>query len=415
MILKSQWRTFAFWVSAILIMVFATIFYQPAAAKTGSLLVWTNNRVYVMDIDTLTLERVGPASAGETITPSPGCFGQVQESCRGVIGDKLYRVILSGGGTDVSVTNLPGGEGFRWANGAVSWSPDGVHLAYSMFNQQSKRAELRILDAATGEVKIKASDVDATVAVAWTEDCVEDLYIATCELGYKKMVAQDKPDTLPALVGFSPASQQVRQWSISPEKIFELRWSADEVLQYSRPKRHFINADERTPAYQMPQGAKLAGLSPDDRYTVYYQPFTLQGCQAADDDSCLHLGVWLEENGAEEKRSLIYNVELAHQTGGLNFIPIWSADDNSFVFFQDGKMVHYDLEKGEATIWYKLLTGKLRSVPVFSPNEEAVAFVDDQGQGYSEYRLLVINPRLQPVEHIIEANSGFRVLAWLPN
>jgi hypothetical protein len=40
--------------------------------------------------------------------------------------------------------------------------------------------------------------------------------------------------------------------------------------------------------------------------------------------------------------------------------------------------------------------------------------VDNQGQGYSEYRLVVVNPKLQLVEHIIETDTGFRLLAWLP-
>jgi hypothetical protein len=41
--------------------------------------------------------------------------------------------------------------------------------------------------------------------------------------------------------------------------------------------------------------------------------------------------------------------------------------------------------------------------------------VDNQGQGYSEYRLVIVNPKLQPIEHVIETKEGFRVLAWLPN
>jgi hypothetical protein len=77
-------------------------------------------------------------------------------------------------------------------------------------------------------------------------------------------------------------------------------------------------------------------------------------------------------------------------------------------------LIHYDLEKGEATIWYKPLDGKLRSVPVFSPNEEAVAFVDDQGEGEAGHRLLVINPKLEPVTHVVHREKSFKVLAWLP-
>jgi len=141
----------------------------------------------------------------------------------------------------------------------------------------------------------------------------------------------------------------------------------------------------------------------------------------------LHLGVWLVQTGdgnkdkdededEDEDRRLIYSVNLADEsrTGGLNFVPIWRADGNAFVFFQDGELIHYDLEKQEGTIWYKPVRGKLRSVPVFSHDGEAVAFIDNQGQGFSEYRLVIINPRLQPVEEVLQEDN-FKILAWLPN
>jgi Tol biopolymer transport system component len=160
-------------------------------------------------------------------------------------------------------------------------------------------------------------------------------------------------------------------------------------------------------------------MSPDAHYTVYYQPFTLTDCQGqAQAGQCLHLGVWLATSGdAAEEPELIYSVDLseADQTGGLNFIPTWSPQGNSFVFFQEGRLIHYDIERKEAMIWYKPVSGKLRSVPIFSPNEEAVAFVDNQGQGFSEYRLVIVNPKLQPVEHIIDTQQSFLVLAWLPS
>jgi len=133
-------------------------------------------------------------------------------------------------------------------------------------------------------------------------------------------------------------------------------------------------------------------------------------------EDCLHLGVWLARNDeAGTQPDLIYNLDLNKaRGGGLNFVPIWSTDEQAAVFFQDGQLIHYDVIAQEATIWYKPVRGKLRSEPVFSPNEEAVAFVDNQGQGYSEYRLVVVDPKLQPVEHIIETDTGFRLLAWLP-
>lgn len=413
-----QWKSIVFWVGAIFVVVLATFFYQPAAAKTGSLLVWTRNRVYIMDIDTLTLQRVAPATANQSITPSPGCFGQTDRPCWVLIDEALYHIDLTLAGSHRLQATLPLGQGFRRNNGAISWSPDGVHLAYSVTDEQSNQAELRIYSATTNQLEqTVAADVDPSITVAWSPGCASGLQGSGCELGFKKMVVGAAGQLTPLLVGYTPATEAVRQWVVSPEPIFELRWSIDGRLLYSRPKRHFIYADDNTLAYQIPPGGQLANLSPDAYYSVYYQPFTLAGCQSPNDDNrCLHVGVWLA-SGESEDRNLIYSVDLATEdrSGGLNFIPTWSPRGDSFVFFQQGQLIHYDLNKQAGTIWYKSVRGKLRSIPVFSPNEEAIAFVDNQGQGFSEYRLVVVNPRLQPVEHIIQTQDNFRLLAWLPN
>jgi hypothetical protein len=413
--MSSQWRSVIFWVSAIVLMVTATMLYEPAAARTGSLLVWTNNRLYVMDIDTLTLERVAPAEPGEPVSVSPGCNGVADAPCRVLVGQRLYHVDVGAGGSHATESALPVPDGLRWRGAATSWSPDGQHLAYGLYNESTDAFDLQVLDAASGKIVLRANDIDPDVAVAWAAGCADGFNLESCKIGYKKMPGQKGKGFLATLIGYTPATQAVEQWSISPEPIFELQWASDDVLLYSRPKRHFIRADDHEPAYVMPSGAQLANLSPNSEYTVYYQPFTLEGCPAeADTNNCLNLGVWLQNN-ADDNQSLIYNLAVNNQQGGLNFIPIWSPFGNQFVFFQDGQLINYDLTQEEATIWYKGLSGKLRSAPIFSPNEEAVAFVDSEGQGFSNYRLLVINPRLQPVEHIIQTETGFRVLAWLPN
>ena len=343
--MTAQWRNFTFWVGAILVIVIATVLYQPAAAKTGSLLVWTRNRVYVMDIDTLDLQRVGPATPDQTITPSPGCLGQTHTPCWVLIDEAMYQVDLSLAGSHTLQGNLPVGEVYQWAGGDVSWSPDGVHLAYSVVNKQSKQAELRLYDATTNEVKITDSDVDPDIAVAWTSGCVNGLEAVNCRLGYKKKTSTRADDeSLATLVGYAPASGAVQQWSISAEPVFELRWASDGMLLYSRPKRHFLRAEDDAPAYHIPAGAKLANMSSDVNYTVYYQPFTLEGCQAQDkENGCLNLGVWFTQSGdTEAEPSLIYNMNLseAEREGGLNFIPIWSPKDNAFVLFQEGRLIH---------------------------------------------------------------------------
>ncbi len=410
-----QWRSFALWTGAILLIIFATVLYQPAAAKTGSLLVWMNNRIYIMDIDTLTLERVGVAAANEQITPSPGCFGETNTPCWVVTSERVYQIDFGAGVSSVKESRLPLDENTKWHYDApVSWSPDGQHFAYTVTDKATKQPQLRVVNMSTGSQKITAPGVDPSVAVAWTDACADGLNASGCEMGYKMLPSGE--ETLPSLVGFTPKTQEVRRWNLSPEKIFELRWGPDGVLQYSRPKRHFFSAKDHAPVFQIPDGSKLANSSPNSNFVVFYQPFTLSDCQDA--DSCMHLGVWISqpvEQSDETKPRLIYNVELAKQTGGLNFVPVWSPDGNTFVFVQDGKLIHYDTQEQEATIWYEPLTGKFRSLPVFSPNGDGVAFVDNQGQGFSDYRLVVVNPGYKPVEHIVETEDGFRILAWLPN
>ena len=410
-----QWRSFAIWTGAILLIILATVLYRPAAAKTGSLLVWMNNRIYIMDIDTLSLERVGVAVADEQISPSPGCIGQINLPCWVVANERVYRIDLGVGVSTVSESRLPLDESVFWHyDTPVSWSPDGQHFAYTVTDKATKQPELRVYNMSTGSQKITAPNVDPSVAVTWTDACADGLNATGCELGYKML--PEEGETLPSLVGFAPGSGEVRRWNVSPEEIFELRWGPDGVLQYSRPKRQFIGAEDHTPVFEIPEGSKLANSSPDSDFVVFYQPFTLSDCE--DTEACMHLGVWVSqqlEQSDESKPRLIYSINLDKQVGGLNFVPVWSPGAETFVFVQDGKLIHYDLQEQEAAIWYESLMGKFRSLPVFSPNGDGVAFVDNQGQGFSDYRLVVVNPGYKPVEHIVETEDGFRILAWLPN
>ena len=414
---RSQWNSLLFWVAAILIIVLATVFYKPAAAKTGSLLIWLNNKIYVMDIDSLNLQRVGPALANEAMIPSPGCNGQGQGPCWVTAGQNLYPIDLPSQRVSQSALLLPLGDGYTWLEDMVpSWSPDGRWLAYAVFSQADNQAELRIYSAATGEGQTLATGVDPTIAPAWSPGCAGGVDQPNCELAYKTRPVNIGVKEVPtALVALNLATDQARTWPLTAESIFELRWTSAGRLLYSQPKRYFRHVEDGTPVSNTPLASQLANTSPDGKYTVYYQPFTLADCPETDEaESCMHLGVWLTDGTGDPR--LIYSAKLADsRSGGLNFVPVWSPLGNGFVFFQDGQLIYYDLQQQEATIWYKSLHGKLRSLPVFSPNEEAVAFVDNQGQGYSEYRLLVINPRLQPIEHIIDTKTGIQILGWLPN
>jgi hypothetical protein len=254
-------------------------------------------------------------------------------------------------------------------------------------------------------------DVDPNLAVSWSEACQAGLNATGCQVAYKTATGSPLQ-----VVRLTPASGVESRHEIpNVERIFELRWTADNRLLYSEPPRHFNYIEDGRPAYHMPGSGQLANLSPDGRYAVYYQPFSTTDCQPQQQTDCVYLGVWFSERHSQTTPRLIYNLNLAQSNAeGINFIPSWSPTGDALVFFQNGRLIHYDLHQEETTVWYKTVRGKLRSAPIFSPNEAAVAFVDNQGQGYSEYRLVIVNPKLKPIEHIIETDFGFRLLAWLP-
>ncbi|MBE7554765.1 MAG: hypothetical protein HS126_27250 [Anaerolineales bacterium] len=428
--MKFQWNHLAFWVGAVLLVVLVTVFYQPATAKTGSLLVWQDGEIYVLDIDSLRREPVGPAAPAALILPSPGCLGQVKAPCWVAVGPKIYSV---GDSASPEIT-VPG----EVEEATLSWSPDGLHLAYIDLAENSRKFQLRIFNAATGQGKILAIKVDPAVTTAWSRVCAAGLMAPTCQLGYKaaqgEALSQPSPRLLvPAwagelrpdyvsgswskLVTVTPLTGVRQSWPVPVDSIFELRWTADNALLYSQFRNYFHRAQDYGPAYQMSPGSQLANMSPNARYTVYYEPFTQKECQAErPKGGCWYLGIWLADNERPKERQLIFSRELSKAgEGKLNADPFWSPAGDAFGLFREGNLVYYDLKQREAAIWYQSLAGQLTSPPVFSPHEKAIALVTQPAGSSTQYHLLVLNPQFKPLEHLIEAQQGFRVLAWLPH
>jgi hypothetical protein len=322
-------------------------------------------------------------------------------------------------------------------DGPVSWSPDGLHLTYAVRASNREEAELWVYNAITGQAKKLASGIDPGLAVAWSTGCEAGLEAATCRLGYKAFsdrrlaqlvvpawAAELQPDylarmgehPLPQLVALTPQTGGQQVWPLPVELIFELRWASDDNLLYSQPRHYFHRATDHTPIYQMSPGSQLANMSPDGRYTVYYEPFTQRECQAErPKGGCWYLGVWLAD-GRETNtpRQLIYSRELSQAgEGRLNADPFWSLAGDRFVLFREGKLVHYSLKYYQADIWATGLEGRLASAPVFAPDKTAIAFVTRQ-ENSRQYYLWVLNPEFKPLEYVIEAQEGLQVLAWLP-
>lgn len=431
--MKFQMSNLLFWPGLVLFVVLVTIFYQPPTAKTGSLLIWQDGQMYVLDIDSLERQPVGAAPPVTPLAPSPGCLGQVKAPCWVAVGSVLYRV----GGDSTTGISLPLAEHAAWTEGPASWSPDGLNLAYTVTRVDSAEAELRVYQAQTGQAQTLASGIDPEIAVAWSKGCAAGLTAAGCQLGFKvadgnrrlvqlivlAWAAELRPEylskagalPLPQLVTLTPLTGAQQVWPLPVKPIFELQWAA-EILLYSQPRHYFHRVGDNAPAYQMSPGSQLANMSPNSRYTVYYEPFTQKECQAErPKGGCWYLGVWLASEGEGRlPRQLIYSRELSQAgEGRLNSDPFWSPDSEALVLFREGRLIYYNLKYREAAIWAKNLDGQLTGVSVFAPAKTAVAFVTHQANSTS-YHLHVLNPEFKPLTHVIEASEGVRLLAWLP-
>ncbi len=398
---SEQWLSVIILVVALLTTVAATVVYQPSAAKTGALLIKLNNNLYVMDIDSLAIELVAPAIGEAAVSPAPGCEQRLSQPCWVVVKDRLYRAGQRGQSTLVRL--LTDDPNVAWLRQPVSWSPDGARFVYPVLNQQTEQVELHYQHVDSPSLQVLAVNVDERVKAAWSSGCAAG-GASDCRLAYRQATGE--------VVALNMATFTTQRWSLGEsQSVVALRWSAGGGLLYSPNLPHFRGVTDDQPPYHLPASAKLAGLSPQMGQMVYYHPFRRKGCA-----DCLYLGVWLQQHRAETPPKLVYQVDLSTPSAdGLTFVPTWSTVEDGFVFFQDGKMIFYDVTKKQAAMWHQSLLGRLRSKPVFSPNRRAVAFVDNQGQGVSEYRLVIVDPRLKPIEKIIVTESVFQVLTWLPD
>lgn len=417
--MKSQLNYLLFGIGAALAMVLLTLFYQPGVAKTGSLLVWLDGDLYLQDIDTHSRTPVGPAETVEAVAPSPGCLDQVEAPCWVAVGPTLYHIHADG---TTAAAPIPLDAGVRWIDARVSWSPDGLNLAYAVILKLNRLTELRLYNAATGQTKVIAAVVDPTLPVVWSPGCAAGLDSPTCQLGFKLIVPAFVETALaqPAaesnwLVAYDTPTGAQHIWYVPGDPISTLRWNYAGSLLYSRPADTFYRAQDRTPAAPISPGSQAVGLSPDGRYTVYYESSTHKECQAErPQGKCWYLDVWLAGNSPANRR-LIYSADLAQaEPGRPDLKPVWSLHGEALVWVQAGQLLHYEVPQPQAQLWYAGLQAQLTSAPVFSPYGRAVALVDQAQAGSPEYRLLVIDPRLQPLEHLITAQRGFHVLAWLP-
>lgn len=384
--MASQWHALALWLGAAAAVVVASFFYQPASPL---LLVWTNDQLYTMELDTLTLERIGSAATDDLVV-QPGCTA---DDCWVAAGETVYHL-----NTDTTTT-LPRPAARDFVNGSVSASPDGVHLAYGLAAQG--QTALHLYDVTTGEATQLAASMDPAVLPAWSRACVVALRHPGCKLAYK-------PPTRD-LMTVDFASDAVHTQVMTSASVIALQWTYDHQLVFQRSDGLWLNAADGRPVHVLPEGAETLALSPNGRYVIYYQPFEWVECEVTATDDCIYEGIWLA--GLEAEPRLIYDVKWSESALPLlNTPPVWTPSQQAFVFFFKGRLIHYHIARAEGTIWYETPADALRSDIVFSPGEDALATVDSYRQGY---RLLVIDPHLEAIKHIVQMDGGFRVLAWL--
>lgn len=406
------------WGGAFFALVVATLFYNPGLVESGKLLVWIDGAFYTIAPDGTQKTLIVETGQSVRFEASPGCYGLVRAPCWLQFGRFLTR--LPG-----ETIPLPLEPADIWINPAVSWSPDGTHLAYTIANTALNRTELRIFNVITQKSQTLAADVEASTRPVWSHACARAFEAPQCRLAFRKL--SPKGDSLAEVVALVPTRGLSQTWTIPGGFVPILGWTADDRLIYSNEAYSIARAiyvSDESPVLDMPTGVQYPTNSPEADYAVYYQVFRAEGlgCRLTNllrrgpgPDACQRRGIWISDRQGQHPR-LVYSTEATSRRGGFNSDPIWSPAGDAFLIFHEGQAIYHDLATRQTEVWYQDVPYGPRTDPVFSPDRRAIAMIvgDQAGAEQIDDRLLILGHRLKPMSVDLEVKRGVRLIAWLP-
>ncbi|MFQ5575728.1 MAG: hypothetical protein ACE5G8_01935 [Anaerolineae bacterium] len=395
-------RTFPLWAGAGLYLFF--ILYgiggvqvpDVPASRDGPLLFWQAGALYTINPNGTNLTKLTPALlADRRVTEvSPGCNGLAPAACWVLVGHVLYHI--SGRGVPLPLT--PNTE---WINAPAGWSPDGVHLAYTVGRKDTNRRALLVYNTALEIVWRVAAAVDESRTPAWSPGCANGL-MDGCVLAFGKQAAPGQAGSIVAAFTFADGSLQ--SWNIPNHWGHILKWSPDNRL-YVGGSAGWFRVDDGSPV----KGALGAEFASSVAPTVQYVAYSGRAPRAGQRQ------IWLA--GPSQPPFLIDAVPIHPDRAGFSSPVIWSPGGEALAAFNQGRLIYYNLVQQTVSVWYRTDSMDVLKGYAFAPSGNAIALVEGQYLDNPERpqnRLFIVYKSGEVVNLRLRSREPIVLMAWLP-
>ncbi len=372
-----------------------------AREQNGPILFWYNGAIYTIKDNGTNLQKITPAAYADPkrqIAISPGCYGSVSAGCYILVKHVLYDAL--GNGLPLPIT-----DEYQWINAPAVWAPDGVTLAYMVSRQESGLRDILALNVNDLVVQKMADGVDDSVIPAWSFDC-KNLTSDTCYLAYGIRTPSGQSGNRVVIKNVSTGEETVLR-TISGRGT-DLRWSADDNLYYGGGELGWFNAFSNAPFLEQSPATTVFVPSP----TMMMAAFNT--VPAPDVPPELWMIPAQESNADAAERLYIFRNHLPDGQSAPQQI-LWSTDGESFLAFDQGTLIHYNIQQKFAEALYRNDATDNFSSYAFSPTGNGVALVEKSiATTAPKYRLFSVSNSGEVQTLVPRGNKPIIVLAWLP-
>jgi len=367
--------------------------------RSGPILFWQQGALYTINDDGTYLRRISPAAEADEkrqIAISGGCTGMVDAGCYVLVKHVLYDAL--GHGIPLPITN-----NYRWINAPAAWAPDGTHIAYFVSNVAEATWALLVYDVQQQVVWQVADKIDSSVVPAWSAACT-NLTSDDCCLAYAVKTPPGESGNRIAVKSLNTGN--IRVFAILSGRGHVLRWSKDDLLYYGGGDLGWFSAITNAPLETHGKNVTVSAPSPDMMHLAYntvptpHQPAEL----------------WLQATGNEgdSRRLYIFKNDDSDERSAPQQI-LWADDGNSFLAFDQGELIHYNIQHKTAVMLYRNDATQVFENYAFSPLHNGVALVEKTITLYNpKYRLFVVSETGEVTTLLPSTQQPMVLLAWLP-
>lgn len=372
---------------------------QNSTTGNGVVLFWYENALYTINADGTHLTRLSPAAEADPkrqIAVSPGCAVDIDAGCYILIKHVLYDALGNG-------LPLPISSHYQWINAPGVWAPDGNHLAYMVAHTDDGARALLAYNVQQQSIWRIADKIDDSVVPAWSAGCSR-IEADNCYIAYGVKTPIGESGNRVVIQNIRTGERQMLSTLSGRGHI--LRWSHNDELFYGGGELGWFSAFSNKPLKSRKTNIAVSVPSPDMMYSAFNTIPTPHSPAE----------LWIEANNVQATPEMVFvfkDDDSNEQSAPQQIL--WSTDGKSFLAFDQGELIHYNIQQKTARLLYRNDAHHIFENYVFAPNKDGVALVEKPiALPDPKYRLFIVWDTGETLTLIPSSATPIIVLAWLP-